>query len=63
MVRVPNAPRTPKRSIRVSEEDWDEAREITEFRGETITEICVTAIRAYNRKHRHELEERPEGDA
>jgi hypothetical protein len=46
---MPNAPRTPNRSVRVSELLWVAAKAIAVARGETMTDVVVRALEAYVR--------------
>lgn len=44
---MPNAPRTPNRSVRVSEVLWAAAKVIAKGRGETMTDVVVRALKRY----------------
>jgi hypothetical protein len=44
---VPNAPRTPNRSVRVPEDLWVEAKRLAAEQGETVTEVIVRCLRQY----------------
>lgn len=46
---MPNAPKTPKRSVRVPEELWRAVMEKAHRRGETVTEVIVRALKRYLR--------------
>lgn len=46
---MPNAPRTPNRSVRVPEDLWAAARVIAAEHGETVTDVIVRALAAYVR--------------
>jgi hypothetical protein len=46
---MPNAPRTPNRSVRVSEVLWSAAKAIATGRGETMTDVVVRALETYVR--------------
>lgn len=46
---MPNAPRTPNRSVRVSEEMWNAAKLIATSRGETMTTVVLRALEVYIR--------------
>lgn len=48
--RVPNMPKTPKRSIRVPDQLWQEAKRKAADRGETLTDVIVRALRRYVRE-------------
>lgn len=47
----PNQPRTPSRSVRISDELWEELRRRADERGETVTDVILRAIRAYLREY------------
>jgi hypothetical protein len=44
---MPNAPRTPNRSVRVSELLWAAAKVIATTKGETMTDVVVRALELY----------------
>jgi len=46
---MPNAPRTPNRSVRVSEELWGAAKAIATGRNETMTDVVIRALENYVR--------------
>lgn len=50
IVRVPNQPATPKRSIRVPDEMWLTARANAAERGEDLASIVRDAIDKYNKR-------------
>jgi hypothetical protein len=41
---VPNAPKTPTRTVRVAERLWGPAKEKAHSKGMTVTEIIVKAL-------------------
>lgn len=45
--RVPNQPKTPPRSVRVSDDLWSAAKAKAEERGETVTDVIVRALERY----------------
>lgn len=45
--RVPNQPKTPKRSVRVPTDLWEAAKRKAKDRGETLTDVIVRALRRY----------------
>jgi hypothetical protein len=47
---MPNAPRTPTRSVRVSDELWNAARAIAKGRGETVTDVILRGLQEYVRE-------------
>jgi hypothetical protein len=47
--RVPNQPKTPKRSVRVPEELWRAVLEKAHWRGETVTDVIIRALKRYLR--------------
>jgi len=46
---MPNAPRTPNRSVRVPEQLWAAARAVAANHGETVTDVIVRCLQAYVR--------------
>jgi len=44
---VPNRPKTPVRSVRVSDQIWSVLKRIARSRGETVTSVVVSALREY----------------
>ena len=49
--RVPNQPKTPNRTVRVSSEIWFKAMDIAKDRGETLTDVIVRALVRYIRTY------------
>jgi hypothetical protein len=47
---MPNAPRTPNRSVRVPDELWNAAQAIAKGRGETMTDVIVRGLQDYVRE-------------
>ena len=47
--RVPNQPKTPRRSVRVPTDLWQAAKEKAKRRGETVTDVIIRALKAYVR--------------
>lgn len=45
---------TPQRTIRVSDELWQAAKEAAEERNENLTEVLVEALARYAEEHRKE---------
>lgn len=41
---MPNAPRTPVRSVRVPDALWDALRRIADDQGETVTEVVLRLL-------------------
>ena len=50
---MPNAPRTPQRSIRISDEEWLAAQAVAERRGEDVSAVIRTALRRYVRRNQN----------
>lgn len=50
IVRVPNQPATPKRSVRVPDETWLTARANAAERGEDVATVIREALERYNRR-------------
>jgi hypothetical protein len=44
---TPNQPRTPTRSIRIPDDVWFPALRKAEREGRTVTDVVLTALRAY----------------
>lgn len=44
---VPNKPKTPLRSIRISDETWRAAQAKAEAKGETVTDVIRKALERY----------------
>jgi predicted DNA binding CopG/RHH family protein len=51
---MPNAPKTPTRTIRVSEELWTAVKDKAQIDGRTVTDVIVTALKDYVRVDLHE---------
>jgi hypothetical protein len=45
---MPNAPGTPRRTIRVTDELWDATQANAAARGETVSDVARRAFEAYN---------------
>ena len=48
---MPNAPRTPQRSIRISDEEWLAAQAVAERRGEDVSAVIRTALPRYAKRN------------
>lgn len=44
---VPNAPKTPTRTVRVSDEIWGAAKEKAALEGRTLTDIVIEGLKTY----------------
>ena len=44
---MPNAPKTPSRNVRISDELWQAAKAAAADRGETVTDVIVRALEQY----------------
>jgi len=44
---MPNAPKTPTRTIRVSEELWSAVKDKALVDGRTVTDVIITALKEY----------------
>ena len=44
---MPNAPKTPTRTIRVSSDLWAAVKEKAAIEGRTVTDVIVEALKAY----------------
>lgn len=44
---MPNQPKTPQRTIRVTSDVWEAAKTRAAERGETVTDVLVRALREY----------------
>lgn len=49
---MPNAPKTPTRSIRIPDDVWAEARDVASANGETTTDIVNRLLVKYLRAER-----------
>lgn len=48
---VPNVPKTPRRTIRISPEEWQAAAEVAEARGENVSEVIRASLRRYVKRN------------
>lgn len=53
MLRVPNQPATKHRSVRVSDELWEEAQRVAAERGEPLAEVIRRGLARYVRTYGH----------
>lgn len=44
---MPNAPKTPTRTIRVSNELWNAVKEKAAIEGRTVTDVIIEALKLY----------------
>jgi predicted DNA binding CopG/RHH family protein len=44
---MPNAPKTPTRTIRVSTELWSAVKDKAAIEGRTVTDVIIEALKAY----------------
>jgi len=44
---MPNAPKTPTRTIRVSDELWNAVKDKAAQDSRTVTDVIITALKAY----------------
>lgn len=44
---MPNAPKTPTRTVRVSDEIWGAAKEKAALEGRTLTDVVIAALKEY----------------
>ena len=44
---MPNAPKTPTRTIRVSEELWSAVKDKAQIDGRTVTDVIISALKEY----------------
>jgi len=56
---VPNAPKTPRRDIRVSDEDWGDLGEMAAAAGTDRTKVIVAFVRWWLRRPGSKLPDRP----
>lgn len=47
---MPNQEATPRRTLRIPDEIWDEAKRVTKGNGETVTDVVIRALIRYNRE-------------
>jgi len=50
---MPNAPKTPTRTIRVSNDLWTVVKDKAEIDGRTVTDVIVTALKEYVKVELH----------
>jgi hypothetical protein len=51
---MPNAPKTPTRTIRVSTELWTSVKDKAEIDGRTVTDVIVSALKEYVKVELHD---------
>lgn len=44
---MPNAPKTPTRTVRVSDELWEAAKEKAVLEEKTVTDVIIAALKAF----------------
>jgi len=44
---MPNAPKTPTRTIRVSDDLWTSVKDKAQIDGRTVTDVIVSALKEY----------------
>jgi len=44
---MPNAPKTPTRTIRVSDELWSSVKDKAAEDGRTVTDVIISALKVY----------------
>ena len=47
---MPNAPKTPLRNVRVSDDLWNAAMAMAEQRGETLSDVIRRALERYAKR-------------
>lgn len=53
---MPNAPKTPTRTIRVSEELWTAAKDKAAIEERTLTDVIISALKEYVGPDLHSFE-------
>lgn len=56
---MPNQPKTPNRTIRVSDERWEAFRACAEHNGESMTDAICAAIDRYVARTRKKMDSKP----
>jgi predicted transcriptional regulator len=51
---MPNAPKTPTRTIRVSDELWNAVKDKAQIDERTVTDVIVSALKEYIRVDLHD---------
>jgi len=51
---MPNAPKTPTRTIRVSDELWNAVKDKAQIDERTVTDVIVSALKEYVRVDLHD---------
>jgi predicted DNA-binding protein len=49
---LPNAPKTPTRTIRVPNDLWEKVKEKASIEGRTVTSVIIEALEAYISKYK-----------
>lgn len=44
---MPNAPKTPTRTVRISDEIWNKAMEVAKAKGVTVTSVIIAALETF----------------
>ncbi|MDT4997448.1 MAG: hypothetical protein QOD45_1516 [Pseudonocardiales bacterium] len=58
LIRVPNQPKTPQRTVRIPDEVWEAAKAAAERRGEFISDVIRRALIRYVKRAEREGEDR-----
>ena len=48
---MPNQPKTPGRSVRISDDLWEAAKDVAAEQEETVTEVIVRSLTSYVAMH------------
>lgn len=49
--RVPNAPKTPQRTIRIPDKTWEAAKAAAERRGDNLSEVIRKSLERYVKRN------------
>lgn len=52
LTRVPNQPKTPQRTVRIPDDEWEDAKEAAAAAGETVTDVIRRALVDYVKRSR-----------
>lgn len=48
---VPNAPKTPRRTVRIPDKTWDAAKAAAERRGDNLSEVIRKSLERYVKRN------------
>lgn len=51
LLHVPNAPKTPQRTVRIPDKTWDAAKAAAERKGDNLSEVIRQSLERYVRRN------------